>query len=74
MSPHAAVLHHAGQFLTALANMVDPLPGNPFELAARRRAGRMVDPLPGGDPFELGNRRLGRRMVDPLPGGDPFEF
>lgn len=40
MSPHAAVLHHAGQFLTALADMVDPLPGpDPFELGNRRRAG-----------------------------------
>jgi hypothetical protein len=52
-SPHAAVLHHAGKFLMALGDVVDPLPGDPFELDERRRARRMVDPLPGGDPFEL---------------------
>jgi hypothetical protein len=74
MSPHAAMLHHAGRFLMAMADVVDPLPGgDPFELAARRRARGMRDPLPG-PPFELGDRRLGRRMVDPLPGGDPFEL
>lgn len=49
----AAVLHHAGRFLTALAaGMDDPLPGDPFELASRARRGGVVDPLPG-DPFEL---------------------
>ena len=74
MSPQAAMLHHAGQFLTALARMVDPLPGgDPFELAARRGGGGVRDPLPGS-PFELGNRRMARRMVDPLPGGNPFEL
>jgi hypothetical protein len=73
-SPHAALLHHAGNFLTALADMVDPLPGGgPFELGARRPGGRMVDPLPGS-PFELGARRPRGHMVDPLPGGDPFEL
>lgn len=51
-SPRAAALHHAGQLLTALADVVDPLPGDPFELDERRRGRRMVDPLPG-DPFEL---------------------
>ena len=51
-APHAAVLHHAGRFLTALAEVVDPLPAVPFELAARRSPAAVVDPLPG-DPFEL---------------------
>jgi hypothetical protein len=49
---HAALLHHAGGLLMALGAEVDPLPGDPFELAARRNPGGVVDPLPG-DPFEL---------------------
>jgi hypothetical protein len=50
---HAAVLYHAGRLLTAIGTLVDPLPGDPFELAARRNPGGVVDPLPGGDPFDL---------------------
>jgi len=52
---HAALLEHAGQFLTTLAAMRDPLPGgrDPFDLMARRNQGGVRDPLPGGDPFEL---------------------
>jgi hypothetical protein len=72
ISPHAAVLHHAGKFLVALAQVVDPLPGDPFELDEKPKLGRMVDPLPG-NPFELDRRRRGGGMVDPLP-GDPFEL
>jgi hypothetical protein len=50
----AIALHHARELLKALdPNVVDPLPGPPFELEARRRPGRVVDPLPGGDPFDL---------------------
>lgn len=49
----AAVLHHAGQFLTALgAVMDDSRLGESFELARQRRRGGVIDPLPG-DPFEL---------------------
>lgn len=49
---HAAVLRHAGGLMTALAAMIDPLPGDPFELAARRGGG-VIDPFPGDDPFDL---------------------
>jgi hypothetical protein len=49
---HAAVLHHAGRLLTSLAAVVDPLPGDPFELVDRGNSRGVVDPLPG-DPFEL---------------------
>ncbi|MET4424222.1 hypothetical protein [Bradyrhizobium sp. RT3a] len=48
----AALLHHAGQFLTALAAVGAPPPGASFEMARRSRRGGVVDPLPG-DPFEL---------------------
>jgi hypothetical protein len=73
ISPHAAVLHHAGQFLTALAQVIDPLPGgDPFELDQRPKLGRMWDPLPG-NPFELAQRRRVRGMWDPVP-GPPFEL
>jgi hypothetical protein len=69
---HAAALHHAGQLLTALATMVDPFRGDPFELAERRRPDGVIDPFPG-DPFELAARRQPTDVVDPLP-GDPFEL
>ena len=69
---HTAALHHAGQLLTALASMVDPLPGDPFELAEQRKFRGVIDPFPG-DPFELAARRNSSHMVDPLP-GDPWEL
>jgi len=68
-STHAAVLYHAGQFLTALAAVA-----HPFALGRRRVAAAPVDePFPG-DPFELGRRRVASAPVDePFP-GDPFEL
>jgi hypothetical protein len=65
---HAAALHHAGRLLMALAAMVDPFPGDPFEPAERRKARGVIDPLPGA-PFELAERRL----VSPVP-RDPWEL
>jgi len=50
---HSAMLRHAAGLMTALATVVDPAPGDPFELAARSSPGRLVDPLPGDDPFDL---------------------
>jgi hypothetical protein len=67
-SAQAAVLHHAGQFLTALAAVTDP-----FELATSRLASGGVDePFP--NPFEVGRRRVAPGPVDePFP-RDPFEL
>ena len=65
ISPQAAVLHHAGQFLTALAQIVDPVSGSP----ARGRGVPQWNPLPG-NPFELGRRVV---QWNPIP-GPPFEL
>lgn len=47
MSPHAAMLHHAGKFLEALAAVVDGAPGAPSE------PGRgMVVPRAASDPYQ----------------------
>lgn len=49
----AALLHHAGRFLTALGTVMDDAPpADALELARRDRRGGVIDPLPG-DPFEL---------------------
>jgi hypothetical protein len=47
---HAAVLYHAGQFLTALAALAQPPSSDPVDLAARRPPSPQADPFP--NPFE----------------------
>jgi hypothetical protein len=54
-SAHAAMLYHAGQFLTAMAAMTDSSSGNLH--------GRMVNPFP--IPWQLGRAR--GAQVDPFP-------
>jgi hypothetical protein len=65
---HAAVLHHAGKFLMALADVVDPIPNDddPFDLAPlSRRSTR----------GSMRSVRLSRGMIDPIPNDDdPFDL
>jgi hypothetical protein len=67
-TPHAAVLHHAGRFLMALADVVDPIPNDndPFDLpplAKKSTQGSMQ------------SVRSSRGMVDPIPNDDdPFDL
>jgi hypothetical protein len=53
-SPQAAVLHHAGRLLMAMAQLAEPFPGgDSFRLDLRPKLGRFSNPFPGEDPFRL---------------------